>query len=759
MKRRTLILHIFLLLDCGVFAQGPQLIFEQYGYTDLADWVRCMYQDSRGFLWIGVVDELRRFDGYNVISYESQPGDTTSLSGNYIQCILEDHSGVLWFGTLSDGLNKYNRYTDKFSRYQHSEKKPYSISNNRINAIFEDHEQNLWVAAGGDLNRLDRKTNRFIFYQPNAGMINSIDEDASGMLWITTSGGLFLFDRHQERFIPFGEYFSIDDPFKNKNTTVCCHDSSDTFWVGADGIYQFNEQLKKIDKYSINTGPMNVSNKIQAICDAGSFLWIGTNDGLYHFDKEKMIFTRYAHDPANYLSLFENNIMAILHDRSGCFWFSGASKGINKRNSIRGCVKFYLPNPFDSGSIEDRIVSLFLSKSGKIWIGTHAYGILSFDKLKEKFQNYQHEPGNPNSLCDNDVRSIIEDKNGHIWIATNNGLNRFDPESNRFTWYSNITGDPNSLSNNCVQSLLETTDGSIYIGTDNGLNRYNSGSEKFTRYMPDPAVPTSINNQNILTLYEDIDQIIWIGTMGGGLNRLDPKTGQFAHYVNDPSNPFSIGSNTVEAVYEYPFEKRPTLWIGAQGGGLCRFDKQTERFYTYSKKNGLPANRVQQIIADHTGNFWLATIAYITRFNPTEMTIKNYELSSEMPVNPHTCVIDRDGEIFFGGFRGMVRFFPDSLTDNAYLPPVVLTELRVNNQLAQLDTAITEKKMIILPYDKNNLSFEFSALDFNRPEMNQYAYKMEGLDNDWVYTDAKRRYAAYTYVDPGEYIFRVKGFE
>ena len=752
------ILSIILLFHCGIFAQGPQLMFERFSNAQLGDWVRCMYQDSRGFIWIGRAADLRRYDGYNIVSYESQPGDTTSLSGNFIQCIFEDHNGTLWIGTLSDGLNKYNRYTNTFTRYQHDDNNPFSISSNRINAIFEDKEQYLWIAAGNDLNRFDRETNRFTCYKQNTGMINAINENESGMIFITTSGGLFVFDRDQERFIPFGEYYSNEDPFKNKKTKIFCRDRNHNAWIGADGLYQFSERSRTVNHYLINAsgGDPVRSNTIQAICDVGTFLWIGTEDGLYRFDKNEKHFTRFEHDPANYFSLFENNIFAILKDRSGCYWFSSYDKGINKRNSIRDCVKFYLPNPFDSRSIEDQIGAMCLSPSGKIWIGTRANGLFSFDKLTEKFRQYRHNPGDPNSLCDNWVHSVIEDTHGFVWIATGNGLNKFDPVTNRFIRYRNMSGDPNSLSHNRVQSLLETTDGSIYVGTDDGLNHIDPKSEKFTRYMPNPAVPTSISHQDILTLHEDTDLIIWIGTMGGGLNRFDPKTGQFRHYKNDPFNPYSISSNTVQAIYEFPFENRPTLWIGTQGGGLCRFDKKTEQFYTYSQKDGLPANRVVQIISDLKGNLWLATVENITRFNPYSLDIKIFEWSSEMPINPHTCVIDREGEIFFGGFHGMVRFFPDSLKDNTHVPQVVITEFNVNNQPVQVDTVLTEKKHLVLSYPENNLSFEFAALDYNRPEMNQYAYKMEGLDNDWVYTNARRRYAAYTYLDPGEYVFRIK---
>jgi ligand-binding sensor domain-containing protein/two-component sensor histidine kinase len=757
--KKHLILIIFILFTCSIFAQGPQIIFEPWGYASLANYVRCMYQDSRGFLWVGTVNELRRFDGYDRVYYEPQPGDTTSISGTSIQCILEDHEGMLWIGTFSDGLNRYNRYTDKFTRYQHDENNPFSISNNRINAIYEDHEQNLWIGAADGLNKFDKKTNRFICHKQDGKWITSINEDESGILWITTWDGLFLFDQSQERFIPFGKYFEIEDVFKNKPIMICYRDSSDNFWIGTDDLYQFNPKTRQLIHYPVKATDRQptYSDRITSIVDAGGFLWIGKRNGLYRLDKNSKTIIWHPHDPDNEYSICEDDITAILKDRSGCYWFSGWSNGVSKRNSIRTGVKYYLPNPFDGGSIKDGIMDLFLSKSGKIWIGTEANGFLSFDKHAEQFRLYQHDAGNPNSLSHNNVRCIIEDRNGFMWIGTYEGLNKFDPATSRFILYSWNSKDNNSLSHNRVQSLLAADDGSIYVGTSGGFNHLDPATGKFTRYLNDPNDPHSISNDFIPEIFEDSEHIIWVGTKGGGLNRFDPKTRQFTHYKNDPRDPFSISSNTVHAIYEFPYENRPTMWIGTEGGGLCRFDKETEQFFTYSQKDGLPGNMIRDIVSDKKGNLWLATVDNITRFNPNKMIVKNYEISAEMPVNPSTCLIDRDGEIFFGGHQGMVRFFPDSLKDNPYRPQIVITNFRINNRPAHLDTVITEKKRIVLSHKQNNLSFEFSALDFNRPEMNQYAYRMEGLDKEWVYTDATRRYADYTYINHGNYVFHVKG--
>jgi signal transduction histidine kinase/DNA-binding response OmpR family regulator len=226
--------------------------------------------------------------------------------------------------------------------------------------------------------------------------------------------------------------------------------------------------------------------------------------------------------------------------------------------------------------------------------------------------------------------------------------------------------------------------------------------------------------------------------------------------MNDPSDIHSISSNIVEGIFEFPDSDGSTLWIGTQGGGLCQFDKGTGEFTIYTKKDGLPVNRVLKIIADPKGNLWLAADWNICMFDTAKKMIKYFEASNELPASPFACLIDHEGELFFGGYRGLVRFYPDSMKDNSYVSDPVLTDLKINYKPAELDTVITEKKSIVLAYQQNYLSFEFAALDFYRPELYQYAYKMEGADKDWVFTDATRRYATYTNLDPGKYIFRIK---
>ena len=175
------------------------------------------------------------------------------------------------------------------------------------------------------------------------------------------------------------------------------------------------------------------------------------------------------------------------------------------------------------------------------------------------------------------------------------------------------------------------------------------------------------------------------------------------------------------------------------------------------------------ILGDEEGNLWLSTNKGLSRFNPQEETFRNYDIndglqSSEFNYNAYYK--SKSGELFFGGINGFNVFYPKDIKDNPNIPPVVITDFQIFNKSVPvgqdeggssiLTNSISETKAIQLSHKDNVISFEYVALDYAAPEKNEYAYIMEGLENEWNYV-GKRRYATYSKLPPGEYTFRVKG--
>jgi signal transduction histidine kinase/streptogramin lyase len=270
--------------------------------------------------------------------------------------------------------------------------------------------------------------------------------------------------------------------------------------------------------------------------------------------------------------------------------------------------------------------------------------------------------------------------------------------------------------------------------------------------MNEPQNEHSLSNNSVFPIYEDRSGTLWVGTYSGGLNKFDLTTKTFERFTNNPKNQKSISNNMVLSLYQ---DRSGTLWIGTLGG-LNRFDLATKTFTYFTVKDGLPNDCIYGILADQSDNLWLSTNNGLCKFNPKRLTFRNYDVTDGLQGNEFNSGAyhrGSDGKFYFGGNNGFNAFFPDSIKDNPYIPPIVITDFKIFEKSVNYGLIPHD---IVLNYDQNFFSFEFSALNFILPEKNQYAYQMVGFDKDWIYSGT-RRYASYTNLHPGTYTLRLKG--
>jgi len=816
----TFLFIALIIPEAKIQAQKTKIEFEHFssGQGFSQGVVFAILQDSRGFIWFGTAGGLVRYDGYEFKTFKHNPDDDKSLSYNAVISIYEDNSGILWVGTEGGGLNKYDREKDQFTRYTHDANDPKSLSNNQVFSILQDKSGDLWFGTnGGGVNKLipgdkEGSSPTFIHYLHNlekktslsSNVVSKICQDKSGNLWIGTENGL-------NKFVPgdnsgFASTFihykhNPDDPTSLSHDVVSSvyEDNSGVLWIGTIGgglnklvpgdskqstpsfIHYLNDPNDEISLSSNAVGSIYEDN-------SGN-LWIGTwGGGLNKFDGANEQFIRYEFDSNDSRSLGGNWVYSIYEDDSGILWIGTMPGGLNKFDPMKNQFTNYKHEPDDPNSLSsDRVFSIYEDNDGTLWIGTFRGGLARLvssdsEKSPDSFFRYTHDPNDPKSLSDNSVFSICEDNEGNLWFGTlNGGLNKLAQSEKekahpRFIHYENNPDDPTSLSSGIVRVIYKDIRGDLWIGTDGGgLNKLIRGEEfsaKFKRYTNDPKDRKSLSNDRIWSIFEDKRGVLWTGT-SGGLNKLIPPKDAhspttFICYTHESGDPSSLSNNEVTSIYE---DKSGNLWIGTTDGGLNKFDREGGRFIQFDEEDGLANNSISGILEDDEGNLWLSTRRGLSRFNPKTKTFRNYVEKDGLQGNEFqqgAYLKNGGGEMFFGGTNGLTRFHPDSIKDNIRIPPVVITDfqlfnnsvpvgLDISTERSILQKAITKTKEIELTYKDYIISFEFAALDFHIPEKNKYAYTLEGFDKSWNYTDANRRFATYTNLDPGEYTFRVKG--
>ena len=389
-----------------------------------------------------------------------------------------------------------------------------------------------------------------------------------------------------------------------------------------------------------------------------------------------------------------------------------------------------------------------------LWIGTDA-GLDRYDRDENLWYHYQNDPFDPQSLSHNFVRVIYQDRAGAIWIGTSGGLDRFDQETERFIHYINDPVDGNSLSHNVVMFIHEDREGMLWIGTKGGgLNRFDPKTGQFTRYQDDPGNSQSMGSNRLWAFHEDRAGIFWIGT-ANGLVGFDRETRKYTHYHADPNDPHSLSHNVIMSIYE---DREGRLWVGTIDG-LNKFEPESETFIRYTEKDGLPNNVIYGVLEDGQGRIWISTNKGISRYDPRTETFKNYDVTDGLQGNEFnggSYYKSNSGEMFFGGINGLSAFYPELIVDNPHVPPVVLTSLTQGGENVQLYKSVDSLAGVTFEWPNNFFEFEFSALSYANSEKNQYAYKLEGFEEDWNYIGTKR-YGRYTHLPGGTYTLRLIG--
>jgi len=677
------------------------------------DAVQTITQTTDGYLWLGTEEGLVRFDGARFTVFNRK--NTPALKDYYVRVLFADPDGALWIGTRSGGLTRLR--DGKFRTFG----VPDGLAQGVITAIARDGRGTLWVGTNVGLSQL--RGDQFTAYGDGSrrftASVTALLVDHRGEVWVgTEESGLSRIGNGGDR------WYTIKQGLSSNRVLALFEDRTGSVWVGTDGGGLNQIKDDKITVFGKAQGLQN-SSVVSIGEGAGAQLWAGTNGGgLARMENGK--FTAYTTEQG----LSNDVVLCLYKDREDNLWIGTDGGGLNRLKR-----REFLTYTANDGLSHDQATSIYQSRDGSVWIGTGGGGL---NRLKDgRFTTYTTRDG----LSSNLVRALLEDDHGNMWIGTDGaGLNVL--RNGRFTAYSRKNG----LSNDVVLSLAQDLNGDLWIGTAEGLCRLGRGS----------AHPVAVGGEGehsvIVSLLASRDGSLWTSAIDRGLARLH--NGEWRRFTGGLPEEF------VTSMYE---DSLGTIWLGTNGGGLCRF--KAGRFTVATVKQGLFSDTIFQILEDNQGNLWMSSNRGVFRVDKGQLndlaedkrnSVDSFAYGKADGMKSAECTGNnqpagwktRDGRLWFPTIKGVAIVDPRHLTSNKKPPPVVLEEFIADKKSIPFGSTIS------LPPGTAQVELHFAGLSFVAPERVRYKYTLEGFDSGWI--DAgTRRIAYYTNLSPGRYRFRV----
>ena len=758
MLRKNLI-YFFILIQSALSAQDWQdvrfsSLSLQNGLSQLS--VTAIFQDSQGLMWFGTRDGLNSYDGKTFRVY--RPNQIDNRIDNHIVAMCEDAERNLWIGTIN-GLMCMEYNTGKFSIYLNDKKNPTSLSDNYIFALATDNKNRIIIGTKSGLNVYNKSTKGFKSYfydgQLKDNPIRSLCVSKDASIYIATvSKGLFQVDSEFNLI----NQFKIDDQPVEKQISVVFEDKSGLIWFGGinKGLCVLNPGNKTMQRFTINDGLED--NNIRAIEDDGKGnLIIGTYNGLYLFNKASTNFTPFAllYTPGGEINHY--SVLTTKFDNAGTLWVGTYAGGVAYYHPNNKKFSYY--NPAESNKYTGVIGMMVEDKNRNLWIASEGAGLIAWNTNNRKFTYYRIEPENGKNYSRNIIKSLYYDGTNIYCGTTRSEIYLFDTKSLQFKFLYKLNDE-----RKVIYNLVKDGEGNLWAGATgdkNGLYRIHKNGELQTDFISGNVTKYSFNDVRSLLLLHQNELLV--GTHFDGLLLFD-----YARNTVKPiplqlkNEPNVTGNKHITSIFR---DSKKRIWIGTYGKGVYCYTEKEGIIAHYDKKSGLIDDDVSSIIESDNKNIWIATKNAISELNLSSLKITNYNNNNGIylrEISQQAAFKSTDGRLFFSGSNGFISFYPQALSANNFIPPVIFTSFSVNNARVEVNDSseiLTQNlntiDVIELSYKQSNLTITFAALNYIFPEHNSYAIMLEGVDRDWT-NIGTRNEVNYANLAPGNYTFKVK---
>lgn len=718
--------------------------FEDINYTYIS-------QDRYGFIWLGSKNGLIRYDGYEMKKYRTHTLPDGNISANWITDIVEDSLGNLWIGTFDGGLNYFDRQSEKFNAFVHQDDDSLSLSSNTVLKLVKDFDGSIWVATANGLNRV-LASKKVLRYKVAQGMyISAMAQDERENLWLGTFGyGLLVFSPSTNRVVHLKNIPQDEKSLPDNNIRTLLRDSRGNMWIGfhQQGLWRVN--TKSLPNFEFEKLAISANTILCLLEDTKGNIWIGTENGglnIYNPRNRQLINKNTFRFPEYFLPA--NSIWALYEDKTEAVWIASFNKGLYRYDPFY--EKF--PQPFEIQKLNDilattSVTSIYTITPGVLLIGTDGEGLYYWNGRTNLLNHLDVQGG----LSSNSILSITSVGDALYLGTWGGGINIAKYQHDKI-W---LTGQMFNYEH--VFSTLYDNEGNVWVGTwGNGLHIIRKNGEFLN--IPAGENENQISNPNIFHLFADSRGRVWVSTLVGLNVAIKQSEGRwiFKRFFHNPNDSTSLFSSTVLYVTE---DMRQNIWIGTTSG-LNRFQEKTGTMIQVKPANGLLNCEIKSIIDDAYGNLWMGSDIGLINYVPRTNKVYVYDRTDGLPVTNYSIgsvARTAQEQLLFGGIHGIVVFHPDSIRVNPVIPTVYITEVKVYGRRLEAQQIIRYPSFssVSLSYRDNAITIAYVGLNnYSHPEKNRYAYRLIGVDRDWI--DAgDLRSVTYSNLPPGKYTFMVK---
>lgn len=740
-------------------------------------------QDKQGFIWMATQDGLCRYDGLQFKIYREDPFDTTTLTTNYINTLLVDKNGWLWAGTLDYGINLFVPSSSQFRHFFISDKN--DIGHNSINDIYQDRSGTIWAATSkgiikfvieGDdpaTAKVSLQTIKLKETKPEEPQpaVNRIYADRKNNLWVGTRKGLYRLELKDSE-ISKTDFYSCENGsgISNNNIQSFCEDDNGRLWIGtAGGLTTYIHSSKKfIDLFNEEKELADLLKSkfiSELTSDSKGNLWVGTDGGGLFLLKKENLNDDHLSGKFNYVQIgnerLTTSIFSIYEDQinPGLMWIGTFAGGSYKLVPV---LKNFYSDHLEHPGIKNPVVrSIMKDYSGTVWIGTQN-GLIRQNKIKNTYDAF-YSGEKYNSLNGDYISALFQDKEKNIWIGTDYGIQRIEnpyaPNPQFKSWFLD-----KEHSKKFIRAFCSDNNENLFAVLRNSIFLFNYKTKSFEIFFENnDSLLSKQREYYISSVLIDHQNNCWIGSSMGlfiyrkGSNLLFDwsKPEIYYHNLKDTN---TLRSQNIQSMIE---DSKGNVWLSTQNGlTKANIINGKVHFTNYSTENNIKNNTVYGAIEDQaTGLIWLSTNGGLTRFDPSfdGKTTVNFDINDGLQSNEFNGGAfsrSSDGEFFFGGIQGYTSFYPAQIKLDTVSPKVLITDFVISGKVLSTINDAAGNKNIKLKYFENSFTVDFIALHYHEPAKNQYAYKLEGFQQDWTNCGNSHQ-VNFSQLPAGKYIFKV----